>query len=217
MSDATRAQQTADWLQERLLRGDWLCGDRLVEIQLARERGVSQNTVREALRLLEEAGWVRKQPRRGVFVRAFDEADVQELVLLWATVETLALDWAWPSLTPAIGLQWRQTLVTVELNLALGDHLDALNALYRLHAAIAQQAAKPHTAAILRRLHHHVRLLETLREHQAPLIAPQWEDRLSLYHGTLDAIDQEQAERAHESLHAAITWNLPTFLEVIAP
>jgi DNA-binding GntR family transcriptional regulator len=45
-------------------------GERLVELQLAREFGVSRSPVREALKLLEKTGVVRLEPNRGYFVSA---------------------------------------------------------------------------------------------------------------------------------------------------
>ena len=62
-------------LLERILGGHYAPGDRLVELQLAREFGTSQAPVREALRDLETAGLVTIRPRRGSFVNDYHATD----------------------------------------------------------------------------------------------------------------------------------------------
>ena len=58
-------------LLARILAATIAPGDRLVELQLAREFGSSQAPVREALRDLEKAGLVTIRPRRGCFVNDY--------------------------------------------------------------------------------------------------------------------------------------------------
>ena len=64
--------------RDRLLEGEIRSGDRLIpERELSAQLGVSRPIVREALRALEEAGLVRTEKNRGMFVReiSFEEAD----------------------------------------------------------------------------------------------------------------------------------------------
>lgn len=61
--------QVRELLAERILRGDYPPGHRLVETQLAQELGTSQAPVREALRELESAGLIEHTPYRGARVR----------------------------------------------------------------------------------------------------------------------------------------------------
>ena len=51
---ATRAAATADTIREAILSGHYMSGERLIEIKLAQAIDVSQNTVRDALRILEQ-------------------------------------------------------------------------------------------------------------------------------------------------------------------
>ena len=55
-------------LGERIIRGELAPGIRLLEVQLARELGVSRGPLREALRVLERQRLVRILPRRGAMV-----------------------------------------------------------------------------------------------------------------------------------------------------
>ena len=63
-------------IERRIVQGELAPGDKLIEAALADSLGVSRGPVREALRMLEEAGLVRQEKNRGAFVRhiAFDEA-----------------------------------------------------------------------------------------------------------------------------------------------
>lgn len=69
-----------DLLLERLetviLEGDLKAGDRLKEHSLAVQWNVSRGPIREACRMLQEAGLVDIVPNRGVFVRTVDLTDV---------------------------------------------------------------------------------------------------------------------------------------------
>lgn len=56
-------------LQDRIRQGHWKPGEQLpTEDQLVAQFGVSKATVRQALRDLSEAGWVRREQGRGTFV-----------------------------------------------------------------------------------------------------------------------------------------------------
>jgi phosphonate utilization transcriptional regulator len=56
-------------IERMILDGDLPSGAKLTESTLAEQIGVSRGPVREAFRMLEEAGLVRTEKNRGVFVR----------------------------------------------------------------------------------------------------------------------------------------------------
>jgi DNA-binding GntR family transcriptional regulator len=74
-ADSTAAQ-TRDALREAILRGSYLPGERLVELQLTERFGASRFTVRAALQDLAGEGLVEMQRNRGALVRkvSLDEA-----------------------------------------------------------------------------------------------------------------------------------------------
>jgi GntR family transcriptional repressor for pyruvate dehydrogenase complex len=79
---AARAyEQLAEVLRGRILTGELQVGDRLPsEAALAAEAGVSRSTVREALRILQEAGLVRRaSPRIMVVADAAGESGFPDL------------------------------------------------------------------------------------------------------------------------------------------
>lgn len=69
-------QQVRERLLVRLIDGDWTAGDAIPsEIQLARELGVSQGTVRKALDEMVRDNILRRKQGRGTFVASSDDAE----------------------------------------------------------------------------------------------------------------------------------------------
>lgn len=83
-------------LIERIVSGHYRPGDRLVELQIAREFGTSQAPVREALRDLEMAGLVTIRPRRGSFVNDYHARVQHEIYYARGALEEAAARLAGP-------------------------------------------------------------------------------------------------------------------------
>ena len=64
-------------IERLIMTGELPVGSRINESELSQRFTTSRGPIREALRALEEAGLVRNEKNRGVFVReiAFEEAD----------------------------------------------------------------------------------------------------------------------------------------------
>jgi DNA-binding GntR family transcriptional regulator len=63
---------------------------RLDERQLSHDLGVSRTPIREAMSLLEQEGFVKTLPRRGVFVVRKTKREIVEMILVWAALESMA-------------------------------------------------------------------------------------------------------------------------------
>ena len=63
---------------------------RLDERQLSEQLGVSRTPIREALTLLEQEGFVRLEPRRGIFLVRKTKAEIVEMIVAWAALESMA-------------------------------------------------------------------------------------------------------------------------------
>jgi len=88
-------------LLERIVAGHYRPGERLVELQLAREFGSSQAPVREALRNLDQAGLVTIRPRRGSFVNDYHARAQHEIYAVRGALEEAAMRLALPRLHKA--------------------------------------------------------------------------------------------------------------------
>jgi DNA-binding GntR family transcriptional regulator len=81
-------------LIERIAEGTYMAGERLIELQLAREFNTSQAPVREALCQLEAMGIVETQPYKGTRVREISQKELRECLQIRASLEQLAAELA---------------------------------------------------------------------------------------------------------------------------
>src|SRR5215210_5808452 len=90
--------QIKDVLIQRILDGVYAPGERIVEIRVAEELGVSQAPVREALRELEILRLVVSEPFRGARVRGVRPEEIAEIYPVRAALEEVAARAAAPRL-----------------------------------------------------------------------------------------------------------------------
>jgi DNA-binding GntR family transcriptional regulator len=83
-------EQIKDLLLERIINGAYQPGERIVETRVAREFGVSQGPVREALRELESLRLVVSEPFVGVRVRAVTPEELGEIYPVRSGLEEVA-------------------------------------------------------------------------------------------------------------------------------
>ncbi|CAG2152179.1 HTH-type transcriptional repressor RspR [Cupriavidus yeoncheonensis] len=74
-------------LETRIMSGGLAPGAKLNEIEVAGQLSVSRGPVREAFRALEQAGLLRMEKNRGVFVRAISLQEADELYELRAVLD----------------------------------------------------------------------------------------------------------------------------------
>jgi len=72
---------------------------RLDERRLSEDLGVSRTPIREALSVLEQEGFVRSMPRRGLIVVRKSKREVVEMITVWAAIESMAARLAAPRVT----------------------------------------------------------------------------------------------------------------------
>jgi DNA-binding GntR family transcriptional regulator len=79
-----------DAVREAIINGTLKPRERLMEIQLAEELGVSRTPVREALRKLELEGFIVMVPRKGAYVADISFKDIADVFEIRAALEGLA-------------------------------------------------------------------------------------------------------------------------------
>jgi len=95
----TLGNQVKDHLLARILAGEFAPGERIVETRVARELGISQGPVREALRDLATLGLVDLEPYRGARVRRPATEEIHEAMRVRGELEALAAAEASPRVT----------------------------------------------------------------------------------------------------------------------
>ncbi|MDD2421619.1 MAG: GntR family transcriptional regulator [Heliobacteriaceae bacterium] len=88
-------------LREAIKTGVLKPGERLMEIQLAEELGVSRTPVREAIRKLEQEEFIVMVPRKGAYVASVSVKDITDVFEVRAALEALAAGLAAQRVTDA--------------------------------------------------------------------------------------------------------------------
>jgi DNA-binding GntR family transcriptional regulator len=87
-------EEICDYIKESILSGELKPGDRIVETRCAKELGVSQSPVREAIRELEIIGLVENIPFQGCYVKEHTIKDVKDSYKVRISLETLGIKYA---------------------------------------------------------------------------------------------------------------------------
>ncbi len=87
---ASLPSQIAELLEEAIIVGELVPGQRLRGDDLAATYGVSRIPVREAMRTLEAGGWIEIRPRYGAYVRKHSAVELTELFEVRAVGEAYA-------------------------------------------------------------------------------------------------------------------------------
>ena len=108
-------------LKHAIITGEIPAGERIVETEYADRLHISRTPLREALRKLERDGLVEYVQRRGVIVRAFTIADVEEIYTIRNALEMLTLPAIIEKATPADIASLRARLHEMDKMLESGD------------------------------------------------------------------------------------------------
>ena len=139
-------------LERMILSGELAPGDKLTEVALATRLGVSRGPLREAFRVLEEAGLVRTEKNRGVYVRDVPIDEAIEIFDLRAAMDDLVGRRLAESIT-SVQLKEVRTLVDqMEQAVKAKDarHYHLLN--LQFHDRLVELAGNSKLTAIYRKL-----------------------------------------------------------------
>jgi len=143
--------RVAGFIRDGIMRRTWNPGDQIIESRLAKQLGVGQHVVREALQHLEFEGYVRKIPNRGNFVTRLSRHDVAQAFDFRMELEPLAVRLScnrWrPSDEDLPGVI--AILDEMENAARAGDYARFQSADFSFHAALWDLAGDPHVSRAL--------------------------------------------------------------------
>ncbi|MBE2271773.1 MAG: GntR family transcriptional regulator [Anaerolinea sp.] len=206
MSTPTLAEAVATAVRKDILDGKHLSGERLIELSIAHELNVSQITVRDALRILEQEGWVVKQPRRGVYVRSFTPENALEVFAVMEALELLLLEWLIPVITKAACAELGVLLMTARKHAHRSERREAITVLFAFHEKMGTLIDRPLTNHLLDGLRNQVRLLEAIRQARAPFNLRELHAQIDQHEAivrALEAGDLAGAQQHSRVLYAA--------------
>jgi len=139
-------------LERMILDGELEPGAKLTEVALAARLGVSRGPLREAFRLLEEAGLVRTEKNRGVFVRDVPVDEAIEIFDMRAAMEELVGRRVAEKITPAEVKELRGVVEQMEQAVKAKD-VDRYHRLnLQFHDRLVELAGNGKLTAIYRKL-----------------------------------------------------------------
>lgn len=154
-------------------------GERLMEVQLAEELGISRTPVREAIRKLEQEGYVIMMPRRGTYVSSVSVNDIKEIFEIRSALESLSTGLAARRIEPDELEKLRALLTEIEGHIQRKDIDKIVEADIEFHGLLYQVSRNERLVTIISNLKEQLarfrtlsmsypgRLQETLEEHRA--------------------------------------------------
>lgn len=117
-------QQAYQILRQKLIYCEYKPGSLLNEAQLSEELGFSRTPIREALNRIEQEGFIRIMPKKGIFVTDISLHDVQQIFEARIQIEPVTLKMAAPSLPRDTLLQFRDLFRKDDSDVRYGFQLD---------------------------------------------------------------------------------------------
>src|SRR5690349_20510062 len=172
IEQTTLGDQVYSVLWDRIASRRLRPGDKISDLRLSEELGVSRTPVREALHRLAQEGIVRAESRRGFFVTSFSSQDVDEVYDIRAALETLAIRLALAHLTEddldesqrAIDESHRQIVGEVE---GAEEHWLVVDRAF--HRLIARRARSRRLDSLLTGLQTQIGVFQVYGIHLSPL------------------------------------------------
>ncbi|MBQ2706447.1 MAG: GntR family transcriptional regulator [Agathobacter sp.] len=139
-------------LREAILRGDLKPGERLMEIQLASQLGVSRTPIREAIRMLEQEGLAVTMPRKGAEVAKMTLKGMEDVLEIRAALDELACQLACERMTEEQLSRLEDKKVIFEKSLQTGNVKVIAEADVNFHDVIYDATGNPKLVNMLNNL-----------------------------------------------------------------
>lgn len=143
-------QRLAAQLKEAIVQGRLRPGQRVIEGAWAREFGVAQTSVREAINLLVAEGFLVKSVGRSARVPLYSETDIAAIYQIRGALEALAAQLAAGRKANLSGVQ--NMLERLESAAVQGDVKQLIESDLGFHLALAEASGNPKLAEMLSRL-----------------------------------------------------------------
>ncbi len=151
-------------IEQAILSGQYPPGAKLIEAALAEKLGVSRGPIREAFRMLDEAGLVRTEKNRGVFVRDISLDEATEIFDLRAAMEEMVGRQLARQITPA-QLQEVNTLLDAMTQAVSEKNIDAYYQLnLQFHDRLVELTGNRRLLALYRKLIKEIKELTLFRQ-----------------------------------------------------
>ena len=139
-------------IERAILVGEYAPGSKLIEAALAEKMGVSRGPIREAFRMLDEAGLVRTEKNRGVSVRDIPIDEAVEIFDLRAAMDELVGRQLATRITPEQLKEIRALVTAMEKAVKAEDAYNYHLLNLKFHDRLVEMAGNRKLTAIYRKL-----------------------------------------------------------------
>ncbi len=136
-------------LRNDILDGKYKRGDKLVELKLARELGVSRTPIREGLKQLEFEGLVENIPNKGTVVNSVSSQDINDILTIRLAIEGIAVEWTIDRMDEEILKELKETCELMEFYTAKKDVEKILDLNTQFHEIIYKASGSRYLNNIL--------------------------------------------------------------------
>ncbi len=165
---------------------------RLDERRLSKGLGVSRTPIREAMTLLEQEGFVRTRPRRGIFVVRKTKREIVEMITVMAALESMAARLAAERAAEADIAELRRMMAAFSTGND-GERLDEYSdANIAFHQTIIRMSGCALLAEMTENLFIHMRAIRRITIHQENRAARSIADHMAI----IEALERRDPELA---------------------
>jgi GntR family transcriptional regulator, rspAB operon transcriptional repressor len=206
----TLSQKVFESLKVNILNFTYLPGLRLSDDEIATELRVSRTPVREALNRLSELGLVEAKSMRGFRVKSFSEKEIEDLYILRATLECLAVKLTIGRMNPEIEKQLKVSLADYPHIIKSGDLWRFNLADTKFHDMIAQLSGNTAVCEMLRNLYDKIQVIRRFDHLRAGSLERTYQEHLQI----LESMVKRDVKKSEKSMSKHILYSMKIILKI---
>jgi DNA-binding GntR family transcriptional regulator len=187
-----------DRIRERIVDGELTPGTRLVELEIARQLGVSQAPVREAIKRLAHEGLVDHQPRRGSYVAEVSETEAEAARDVRAVIEQLAARGLASDCPPELLDALRGLVGDMRAAAAVKDIAAFRDLDLAFHRSVCLASQNPFVGRVWQLMEPSLRGLLVVSN---PMFGGSWAAMSNAHDDLIEALSSGEPDRAAEAFH----------------
>jgi DNA-binding GntR family transcriptional regulator len=196
------AEHIVEDLEKRIIDGVFRPGERIDEEALCKVFAVSRTPLKEAFQILENRGFLVREPRRGIFVARVTPQEVEDIYRIRASLEGLAMSLAVQRRTPEL-LGKLKKLHEKMIQVAWKGNDGTYQKLnLRFHETIVGACGNPRLIELIRTFDK-----QTTRYRVAVMIAPGWIENSTRIHKAIIAAFEAGDAEAAEGIRRGVVLN----------
>ena len=169
------SREIYDELFARIVSGSMLDGERLKEVEISGQFGVSRTPVRDVFRLLEQDGLVKILPAQGAVVVQLTPDDIEDIYDIRMMLELLAIDLAGASLRLQKLSELRDLISADQQEIQRQVELDT-----ELHQSLIDATGRRYLAAMYERTHRLMQRIRSLSFREPKVLARATQEHMDL-------------------------------------